>query len=183
MAEPITQERYDALTADPALDWRKAEVQRYYRIGKEDSPYGRYKADRTVIPPDEVGWWADFLAMIRSHTHEPNHRLIQRLRITDDDPRPLYQQYLAAVAHWHVDAGEQIRHLPRPVARRIGFPLDHDRSLFGTGDTARLVVSRFTDGEIAGKELVTGPQEVARYAELWERAWRHAVPVAGQRAA
>lgn len=97
-----------------------------------------------------------------------------RVRIIDEPPTD-GQRFLMATAAGNVDAGEDIRVLPRSQAVGLGLP-DFDLWLF---DSRTLVRMHIDDTDTTtGVELLDDPAEVLAACRARDAAWRLAVPTA-----
>lgn len=90
-----------------------------------------------------------------------------RVRIVDEPPTD-GQRFLMATAAGNVDAGEDIRVLPRADAERLQLP-DHDLWLFDSRTLVRMHIDH-TDTTI-GVELVEDPAEVLAACRARDAAW------------
>lgn len=118
-----------------------------YKLGYEAPELERFMAGNPVPPPD-VSWWRPWLDRVRGFKEQGKQ--IGRVRI-DDVPLSAYQRWQHWAEPWHTDAGEDIRHMPRPRAVAIGLP-SYDFWLF---DDDRLVLMLYdAAGEIAGRVLI-----------------------------
>jgi hypothetical protein len=162
MGEPVTEAEFPRLLASIERSAFRLETRPAYKLDIEQADFDRFLAGRPV-PPPECDWWQPSLARTRRQTSEG--KAIGRVRIVEEPPTP-YQRWLLWSTPWLAEAGEDIRYLPRSRARAIGLALDCDWWLL---DDSRLILMRFTDaGEVAGKELITGPEAIASYLN-----WRH----------
>ncbi len=88
-------------------------------------------------------------------------------------PEPLtdYLRFEFAVAPFNIDAGEDIRVMPRPTAVALGLP-DYDYWLF---DDQRVVLMRFDDSTgLVAVDVLTDPDTVSQHRVWRELAWSHA---------
>jgi hypothetical protein len=134
-----------------------------YSLGYEAPEFERFLAGDPVPPPD-VSWWRPWLD--RMQGFKGQGKQVGRVRI-DDVPLSAYQRWQQWAEPWHRDAGEDIRHIPRPRAVAIGLP-SYDFWLF---DDDRLVLMLYDEtGDIRNRVLIEredSPSVVAQHC-----AWR-----------
>jgi len=134
-----------------------------YSLGYEAPEFQRFKAGNPVAPPD-VSWWRPWLDRVRGFKEQGKE--IGRVRV-DDVPPSDYQRWQLWAEPWHKDAGEDIRHLPRPHAVAVGLP-SYDFWLF---DNDRLVLMLFNAaGDIGSRVLIEREDSPAIVAQ--HCAWR-----------
>jgi hypothetical protein len=173
MTEVLTSEGF----ADQFRDFRRAfrlEARDSYFLGYERAEYEHFLADEPH-PPSEVPWWQDYLARVTGWAAEG--RELARVRLDGEDPSP-YQLWLAWCEPWHIKAGDNITHLPRSLAVRLGIPL-YDFWLF---DDERLVLMLFDRrGGLTGRILITdadAPDLVGQHIAWRDLAVRNATAAA-----
>ncbi|WP_051813109.1 DUF6879 family protein [Kitasatospora sp. MBT63] len=96
----------------------------------------------------------------------------ERVRVVDD-PLTLGQRFLLTSGLGNVDAGEDIRNLPRAEADRLGLPT-FDYWLFDSRTLARFHFDG--DDNTLGVELITATAQVLAACQARDAAWHHAVP-------
>lgn len=97
---------------------------------------------------------------------------MERVRVVSE-PHSDYTQFGLALARFNVQAGEDIRYLPRPRAAQLGLP-DHD---FWLIDSTTLLILRFGDDDVLlGADLVTDPAVVVKHCYYRDVAQHYAVP-------
>jgi len=166
----ITQEEFNQLLATFEHNAFRLEAQPAYVLGYEQADFDRFLAGVRVPPPD-LGWWRPWLEQVSQLAREG--KTMGRVRVVDEPPTE-YQRWMLWAAPWNVQAGEDIRYMPRSRAVRIGLPLDYDWWLL---DDERLIVMRYTAaGEIDTKELITDPGVIARHQGWRDLAVRNATP-------
>lgn len=137
------------------------ETREHYAMTYERDAFQRF-LDGRPLPPSGLPWWQAWLDQMRELTRQGKR--IRRVRVLSEPPSD-YQRWELWGTPWHIEVGEEIRYISRHRAEQIGLPLEYDWWLF---DDERLIITRFTDaGEIASKELITDPGNVAPY-----RTWR-----------
>jgi len=91
------------------------------------------------------------------------------------EPLAEYVRYALRGTRQTVEAGEDVRYLPRARANELDLP-DHDFWLF---DDARLALLHFTaDDRPLGAALVTEPDMVEQHRAWLELAAEHTIPYA-----
>jgi hypothetical protein len=162
MGEPLTDEQLDELLENFRDTAFRMETRRQYALSYERAVYERFLAGEEPPPATQIDWWRPWLDWVGQLTAQG--RRLQRVRVLDDPPTD-YQRFSLWGGRWNVQAGEQISYLARATAAELGIPAAQDWWLF---DAVTLVVVRFgAADDLAGQELVTDPQVVARY-----RRWR-----------
>lgn len=169
MRQPVTEEQFAGMFRTFRLTASRLETQPAYAMTVERAAFARFLAG-APLPPGELPWWQSWLDDMRELTRRGKR--ISRVRIVDDPPTD-YQRWEMWATRWHLQAGEDIRYLPRAMAGTLGIPAG-DWWLF---DDTRLVLMAFTSaGEIDGKTLVTDPEVIAAYQRWRDLAFRHAAP-------
>jgi hypothetical protein len=146
------------------------ELRDTYAIHTEAERFDRFMAtgryDHEAEAPDRQKWQS----LIRSITQ--SGRRIRRARIVSE-PVTDYIRYEWAGTGPNVDAGEDIRWLPRRLASAIALP-GNDFWLF---DGATAVFTVFTgSGEVAERQLTTDPAAVGLCQSAFEAVWSAAIP-------
>lgn len=78
-----------------------------------------YMAKWSRDEPDDLKWLNEWCSTVRQHVS--SGRTIQRARIVSE-PLSDYQHWSYSIAHPMVEAGEDIRWVPRPLVSAIGIP-------------------------------------------------------------
>ncbi|GAA3778961.1 hypothetical protein GCM10022225_78830 [Plantactinospora mayteni] len=120
--------------------------------------------------PDDLGWLADWCTTLRQHVAAG--RSVRRARIVSE-PLSDYQRWSYSIAHPMVEAGEDIRWVPRRLVSSIGIP-GNDFYLFDD----RLVVFLLYAGNglNAAYETSTDPADVRLCHSAFTAVWNLAVP-------
>ncbi|MFC5829859.1 DUF6879 family protein [Nonomuraea insulae] len=166
--EFITSDQRDELFESFRCEAFHLELRDHYGVPGEEGPFARWR--RGV--PDDLGWLQPWLARVRAATSAD--RIVRRVRVVTE-PVSDYIRWEHAVAPTNLEAGEDIRWLPRHRLSRLELPMSGaDWWLF---DDRLLAVGRFDDdGRVLGSELVTDAAVVARCAEVRDLLWAQAVP-------
>lgn len=116
---------------------------------------------------DEESTWLAYIRGLRSQGIP-----FERVRVLDN-PRTTYQEWIITTTDSNVEAGEDIRWLPRARARELGMPT-YDFYVF---DEDRVAIMRFDDdGELLAIELDDDPATVATHLRYRDRVWPLATP-------
>ena len=118
-----------------------------YKLDYEAAEFQRFIAGEPRVP-SEISWWRPWFDKVRGWKDLGME--IGRVRV-DDVPLTPYQRWQHWAEPWHQEAGEDIKHLPRPRAAELGLPL-YDYWLF---DDDRVVLMMFSStGELTGRVLI-----------------------------
>ncbi|MGW1196865.1 DUF6879 family protein [Streptomyces sp. NPDC002536] len=162
----IEDEKFDHYFGDgfQHTAWR-LETRRAYASDTEGEEFQRFlRGEEPGEDPDRT-WCRN----IREQVSQGKR--IERVRLVDDPPT-LGQRYLLAVAWTNVEAGEDIRGLPRTQAERLGLPM-FDFWLFDSRFALKL---HFDDqDEYLGAELIEDAAEVLRCCQVRDAAWHYAM--------
>ena len=132
----------------------------------DDPAFLDWKAGRPVAAPAGPAWYE----LVREHTARGVE--FRRARIVSE-PLADYTRFEYETAQWNVDAGEQVRWLPRNTAPGLLVPLAD----FWVLDDRLVRFGFFAgDGEFIGHELCDEPGVVRSCAQAFERVWSRAVP-------
>ncbi len=145
--------------------WR-LETRRGYAV---DIGTARYEAflRGEPLPYDPANVWH---ANVRRQVAQGKR--FERVRLVDE-PLSTGQRFLLTSGLGNVEAGEDIRNLPRSTAQRLGLPAV-DFWLF---DSRVLVRFHFdADDNTLGVELVEDPAQILAACQARDAAWHHAVP-------
>ncbi|WP_017239516.1 DUF6879 family protein [Streptomyces sp. SS] len=145
--------------------WR-LETRRGYATDRNSPKWARWKAgaDITAEPLDA---WRENVAAARAEG-----KRFERVRLVDE-PLTEGQRFLLDSGLGNVDAGEDIRNLPRAEAERLNLP-DYDFWLFDSRILARFVFDE--DDTTLGVILSEDPADIAAACQARDAAWHHAPP-------
>lgn len=119
--------------------------------------------------PDDLGWFQDWLALIRTATTVG--RRFSRVRVVTL-PLTDYSRFGIWCAQYTNKAGEDIRYLARDDADAVGLPT-YDYWLF---DSRKLVRMQFDEADrFQGAELIEDPGEIVQHSYWRDAAWHRAV--------
>jgi hypothetical protein len=119
--------------------------------------------------PDDFAWLGWWLDMLRGH--RAAGRTCRRLRIVSE-PLSDYQRWSMSHAELFIDAGEEIRYLPRPRLVNISLPGSGDFYVFD--DELVLFLHYAGNGMNASFETTKNSQMVQDCTTAFETAWNMA---------
>ncbi|MFD3557514.1 DUF6879 family protein [Streptomyces goshikiensis] len=144
--------------------WR-LESRRAYHVDYEGETYQRFlRGEEPARDPDRP-----WLVNMRRQTGAGKR--VERVRLIDDPPTT-YQRYGLTGAPAAVEAGEDVRYLPRLRAEQLGLPVE-DFWLF---DSRYVALFHYEGDEPIGLELIDDPARVLRYCQARDAAWHYAIP-------
>jgi hypothetical protein len=165
--EPITYRDFQAMFRSSMRAWH-LELRDSYHVEQEEVPISKWLRDE----PDDFAWLAEWLSFVRGVTSDGGH--VERLRVVSE-PHTTYTRWSLAHTHLNVEAGEDVRYLPRHLAKDIEFPAE-DCWLF---DDDRLVLSLFKpDGRSGGYARENDAALTLQYRAVRESAWPRAISYA-----
>lgn len=142
------------------------ELRDSYNVAREDEPFRKWLAGEV----DNYEWRQPWLSFIREVT--ASGIAVQRVRIATV-PHTDYFRWEVALTPQNIDAGEDVRFLPRHLADGVALPSD-DCWLF---DDEKLVLSIFTpDGRDGAFVRDTDTRRTADYRTARDQIWARAVP-------
>jgi uncharacterized protein DUF6879 len=139
-----------------------------YAVGYEEEAMRRFLAGEPV-DPGIIAPWLDRVAAVTAAG-----RRMERVHVVTE-PLSDYLRFEMDGYRFTVAAGEDVRILPRSVARGLELP-GEDFWLFDDGPVARMHYDRH--GSFLGAELVEEPKVVARYCRWRDVAVQAATPYA-----
>jgi len=116
--------------------------------------------------PDDLQWLQGWCSTLRDHVQAG--RSVRRARIVSE-PLSDYQRWSHSIAHPMVDAGEDIRWVPRRFVSSLALP-GNDFYLFDD----RLVVFLIYAGNGLGTDKITstGPADIRLCRSAFEAVWK-----------
>ena len=168
--EPLTDQQWAELFGACQRSAWHLETRDWYGVDDEKQRYQRFLAtgqrDHAAEALERKAW----LDLMRAVTDAGVQ--VRRARIVCE-PVSDYIRFSYAGAQPNIDAGEQIRWLPRRRASRIALP-GNDFWLF---DQERALFNYFTgDGRSAGHELATDLGAVRLCGTAFQAVWVAAIP-------
>ncbi|NEW38194.1 hypothetical protein GV794_18645 [Nocardia cyriacigeorgica] len=145
------------------------EVRDSYAVANESEPLRRFLDGE----PDDHEWFEPWARLVRGTTARGVK--VTRVRVVTV-PHADYQKWLLALTELNVEAGEDIRYLPRHMVDAGEVPLDD----FWLLDDDRVVYNLVNErGSAAGAAAMTvDPAVVGHCREVRERLWPLATPYA-----
>jgi hypothetical protein len=144
------------------------ELRDSYHVEEEDLPFAKWMRGE----PDDFEWRREWLSFTREVTVHGTK--IERARVVTE-PVSDYTRWVLTVDPQNIEAGEEIRYLPRHMAVGIDFPPE-DYWLF---DGDGLVLSLFKpDGRSGGFAVEDDPALIARCRAVRDAVWSRAIPYA-----
>lgn len=120
--------------------------------------------------PDDIEWLKPWFDTVRRGTEAG--KVFRRIRIISE-PITDYIRWEHMDAHLFVEAGEDIRWLPRRLVSAIAFP-GNDFWLF---DAETVIFSVFAgNGDVVERQLYTDPAVVQLCQSAFTAAWELAIP-------
>lgn len=142
------------------------ELKDSYHVPEEAGPFESFIKGI----PDDFSWHQPWLNLVQEATQAGKH--ITRVRVVSV-PHCDYTRWGLSVAPLNIQAGEDLRWLPRHRAGHIDFPSE-DYWLF---DDHRVVFTVFQDdGRFAGGVEVSDPQVIEQCRKAHQQVWALAVP-------
>lgn len=144
------------------------ELQDSYSTPEESEPFRRFLTGQ----PDDFQWLQGWLDLVRERTQRGVS--FTRLRVVTV-PHVDYVRWSLAVSPLNIEAGEEIRFLPRHTVSREELPTD-DYWMF---DDRTVAFTLFDpSGAASGAAVSTDPALVRRCALVRDSLWSRAVPYA-----
>jgi hypothetical protein len=120
---------------------------------------------------DDFAWLEWWLALLRSH--RAAGRTCRRARIVSE-PLSDYQRWVLSHAGMFIDAGEDIRYVPRPRLATLALPGSGDFYVF---DSQLVLFLHYAGkGTNASFEITEDPQTVRTCMQSFEAVWELATP-------
>lgn len=120
--------------------------------------------------PDDLAWLDDWCATLRAHVRAG--RSVRRARVVSE-PLSDYQRWSWSIARPMVDAGEDIRWVPRRLVSSVAVP-GNDFYLFDDRTVVFLLYSG--DGLATDRVTSADPDDIRLCRSAFESLWRYAIP-------
>lgn len=162
----ITDKDLDGLLATFDRDAVHVEMRDSYGTSVELPYLAKWEAGE----PDDLTWLQDWCAVLRAHAHAG--RSVRRARVVSE-PLSTYQRWSHSIAQPMVDAGEDIRWVPRRLVSSVAFP-GNDFYLFDR----RLVAFLHYAGSGLSTDIVTStdPADIGLCSAAFDAAWILSIP-------
>ena len=142
------------------------EVEDSYHTPEESQPFQAFLEGT----PDDFEWHRPWLDLVRQVTRAGKD--IHRIRVVSI-PHVDYTRWSLSVAPLNIEAGEDIRWLPRQ--HLVGLEVTTDD--FWLIDRNRVVFTVFDpNGKFSGGAETTDPAIVERCLRIWDKLWAIALP-------
>ena len=142
------------------------ELQDCYHAVEEAGPFELFMQGKC----DDFSWHQPWLKLVREATQAG--KSITRVRVVTV-PHCDYTRWGLSVAPLNIEAGEDLRWLPRHHATGIDFP-PQDYWLF---DDSRVVFTLFDeDGRFTGGTEISDPQMIEQCRKVHDQVWALAIP-------
>lgn len=163
--EPLSYEDFKALACTRKRAFH-LEQRDTYNVTAEDEPFRRWLHRE----PDDYAWLQDWLNFVRQATAAGVQ--VQRVRLASI-PHTDYIRWGLDVSPLNIEAGEDIRYLPRHLTEDIELP-DED---FWLLDDDTLILSVFSaDGRTGGFARESAPELVTQCVAVRDQVWERAIP-------
>jgi hypothetical protein len=164
---PVTDEEFEQLL-EAGFEREAVHLETRDAYGTEvQLPYlARWAAGE----PDDLEWLGGWCATLRGHARA--RRSVRRARIVSE-PLSDYQRWSRSIAGPMVQAGEDIRWVPRSRVSSIGMP-GNDFYLFD--DRLAVFLLYAGNGLAAGKVSSTDPADLRLCRSAFEAVWQLSVP-------
>lgn len=163
---PVTDEELEELLTS----FRRAAIHLETRDAYGTAVELPHMAQWTAGDPDDLAWLHAWCATVREHVRAG--RSVRRARIVSE-PLSDYQRWSYSIAHPMVDAGEDIRWVPRRLVSSVALP-GNDFYLF---DDRLAVFLLYTgNGLSAGKLSSADPADIRLCRSAFEAAWELSIP-------
>ncbi|WP_373862350.1 DUF6879 family protein [Nocardia acidivorans] len=147
------------------------EVQDVYETPEESEPFRKFLSGET----DNYAWLQGWFDLVRESTKRGV--VFTRARVVTV-PHADYVRWSLVVSPMNIEAGEDIRYLPRHLVDADDLTTD-DYWLF---DDRTVAYTLFTpDGAAAGAAVTNDPTLAQRCARVRDAVWRQAIPYAEYR--
>ncbi|WP_327069665.1 hypothetical protein OG500_28300 [Kitasatospora sp. NBC_01250] len=168
--QPQTVPDFAALLRRATRSAAHLEMRDLYSVGDESEIISKFKrTGKAALDPTDP-YWAEWLGIVREAVGRGV--VMRRARIVSE-PVTDYIRWEHAVTPLNLNAGEQVRWLPRRLSSDIALP-GNDLWLI---DDRLIMFHWFTgDGDWAGHEFNEDPATVKMVTDAFEAVWARAIP-------
>ncbi len=163
---PVTDEEFEELLASFDQDAIHLEMRDAYGTAVELPHMAQWAAGE----PDDLEWLQEWCATLREHVKAA--RSVRRARIVSE-PLSDYQRWSYSIAYPMVEAGEDIRWVPRRLVSSVALP-GNDFFLFDDRLAVFLLYSG--SGLATGKLGSADPAVVRLCRSAFEAVWKLSIP-------
>jgi hypothetical protein len=162
----ITDDEFDTLLSDFTRESIHLETRDAYGTAIELP----YMAKWAAGEPDDLGWLQGWCSTLRDHTKAG--RRVRRARIVSE-PLSDYQRWSHSIAYPMVEAGEDIRWVPRRRVSSVALP-GNDFYLFDDHLVVFLIYAG--NGLAVDKVTSTDPHDLRLCRSAFEEVWKLSIP-------
>jgi hypothetical protein len=162
----ITDEEFDRLLSDFERESLHLETRDAYGTSVELP----YMAKWAAGEPDDLEWLQGWCATLRGHVE--SGKSVRRARIVSE-PLSEYQRWSYSIAHPMVEAGEDIRWVPRRLISSTALP-GNDFYLFD--DRLVIFLIYAGDGLATDKIASTDAADIQLCRSAFEAVWKVSIP-------
>jgi hypothetical protein len=159
----------DDFTALFRANWARAfhlETQDTYNVADETEPFRKFLAGES----DDYEWCHEWDSLI--HDETATGKVVQRVRLVSI-PHVDYTRFGLTIAPLNIEAGEDVRWLPRPLIDPTELARD-DYWLFDDRLAAFVIFK--PDGDATGLAVTDDPAIVAHCVTVRDKVWSLAIP-------
>lgn len=162
----ITDERFERLLCEFEREAIHLETRDGYGTAVELPHMAKWAAGEA----DDLAWLEGWCATLRGHVQAG--KSVRRARIVSE-PLSDYQRWSYSIAHPMVEAGEDIRWVPRRLVSSIGLP-GNDFYLFD--DCLAVFLIYAGNGLATDKVASTDPADIRLCRAAFEAVWKLSIP-------
>ncbi|PZS28171.1 MAG: hypothetical protein DLM59_15165 [Pseudonocardiales bacterium] len=164
--ETISYEAFDALFTSFRRDALHLEMRDAYGTAVEMPHLRKWEAGE----PDDTRWLQPWFDLVR--VGRQDGKVFQRARIVSE-PVSDYQQWVLKDSHLYVEAGEDIRWIPRSRVSAVALP-GNDFWLFDDELVVFLIFA--ASGHVVERQSTTDPRTIALCRSAFEAVWELSIP-------
>lgn len=163
---PVTDEEFEALLVGFAREAVHLEMRDAYGTAVELPHMARWATGK----PDDLEWLQEWCAALREHVKA--EKSVRRARIVSE-PLSDYQRWSYSIAYPMVEAGEDIRWVPRRLVSSVALP-GNDFYLFDDRLAVFLLYSG--NGMAQGRLSSADPAVIRLCRSAFEAVWKLSIP-------
>lgn len=162
----ISDDEFDRLLIDFRREAIHLETRDVYGTATELPHLARWAAGE----PDDLLWLHDWCTTLRAHTAAG--RSVRRARIVSE-PLSDYQLWSYSIALPMIEAGEDIRWVPRRLTSSLRLP---GNDFYLIDDRLVVFLHYSGNGSATGKTISTAPDDIELCRNAFDAAWALAIP-------